>query len=108
MGEYQIGKDLSRLELRMDSLEKKVELMGAQTKAALEDLDGALQEVAGELEDLASQVESSDSSAASDIRDRAQRLRDLRPDQNVPTDTTPAEPPPDSGVVTDDQGNPPV
>lgn len=118
--DYQAAKDLIFLGIRMDSLERKVELMGAQTQAALTELDSSLQEVAGELEELADQVEADDATTAGEIRTRAQRLRDLRPDENVPVDDTGATPGDatpaeggtavdnNDGTVTDAQGNPPV
>lgn len=109
MSEYQIGKDMAALTARQDLLERKVEIMGAQTTAALAELDSALEEVAGELEDLADTVAQDDATSGEAIRARATRLRDLRPSDNVPVDADPATPvDPGTGIVTDDQGNPPL
>lgn len=108
MSDYQVGKDMAELFSRQTALERKVDIMGAQTTAALAELDSALEEVAGELEELADTVAQDDAASGDAIRQRATRLRDLRPSDNVPVDPEPATPVDGGGTVVDEQGNPPV
>lgn len=66
---------------------------------ALADLDSGVEEVTQELNDLADAVEAGEvntEQVASEIRQRAQRLRDIRPDAPVPAESG-DEVPADSG-----------
>jgi hypothetical protein len=70
---------VAALDLRMGRLE----VVGDQTKAAIEDLRGAINEVAGELEALDARLvegQTVDADTASALKPLADRLRGLRPD----------------------------
>ena len=74
--------------------------VGEKTLAALEELNDAIDEVAGELEELANGEGVADEATAEAIRERAKRLRDLRPDKVEGTE--PEQPVVVDPIPTDD------
>lgn len=72
--------------LAMPARMRRIEIMAEQTNAALAELDAAIVEVANELDEIANNA---DGDTADAVRQRASRLRNLRPDAPVePTEPT--------------------